>query len=166
MSSRRLSNVCLITQSGAVFITESNCGIRVEIRPDLTIAMFLVNYKGERNFRLNINGQPKSLLLLLLLLLAWMRSSWIRNNQRRFFFIIFSPQFPVVMFETLKLNLQVIRVGRRVVITQGFGKVAQSSMLPADQNVTRAFVITNSVLDTGRIISSTAVVDSKSKISS
>jgi len=45
MSSRRLNNVCLIAQSGAAFITESNCGIRVEIRPDLTIAMFLVNYK-------------------------------------------------------------------------------------------------------------------------
>jgi hypothetical protein len=67
MSSWRLNNVCLIAQSRAVFITESNCGIRVEIRPDLTIAMFLVNYKVERNFRLTINGQPRSLLPLLLL---------------------------------------------------------------------------------------------------
>jgi hypothetical protein len=161
MSSRRLNNVCLIAQSGAVFITESNCGIRVEIRPDLTIAMFLVNYKVEKKFSVryqwtaNISAPPSPSGMNEMIIMDMQYPKGVN----------FSPQ-PVVMFQTLKLNLQVIRVGRCVVITQGFGKVAKSNMLPADQNITRAFVITNSVLDTGRIISSTVVVDSKSKISS
>jgi len=60
MSSRRLNNVCLIAQSGAVFITESNCGIRVEIRPDLTIAMFLVNYKVEKKFSVRYQWTAKN----------------------------------------------------------------------------------------------------------